>query len=570
MTLTRLTPTRLTLARLLSVIWAALWLPTLGLIGINLVLTEPVMAEGQRPRPFVTRGTQKHRTEKFRLEKNRTEEHRAEEHRTGSQNTKQTAAWLYPLNERVFPERESFGRERLSFQDISRQDIPIYAISTNSFRLSQPSVNGVSRSQAEPPRPRPDGVLQNGASPIRNDQGNASQRNSQGAGQGANPIANQRGNRISHRLPIAPLASTLEVRAQSESFQTLEIFDTEVEKESFTVSLRRPFNRTRQSEFFLSLGFAYRNESLLAPPISAGSLPPFPLPPSPLVASPPAPLNSLPNRPPAPPSSAPRPVGGPPTGPTAGPPTDRTASPAAASGQNTPFTAPTPSSALLETSTPSPAVPPSSAPLNTSPEMSTGVLEFTQGYRQRDRYGQWLARSQFNLGTELADSPAPMNADAQFFSWLGRLERTQSIGNDHQLTLQLESQLSPNGLLPPYQFKMKDRRFDAFERGARPADISANNGLRLRLEDRMVLLRNQKTSTPIIALTPFIDVGYAWGQSNPQRPNQQFLGRTGLGFSVSPLSGFDIQVDYLTHWGDLRADDDAQNVYVTLGYQTDW
>ncbi|MEL6815238.1 MAG: hypothetical protein AAFP03_10555 [Cyanobacteria bacterium J06598_3] len=478
--------------------WAAFWLP---IIGINLVLTEPVAAKGQRPRLFVIEGSQKHSSENHS-----SENHSSENHRAGSQRTQQTAARLYPLNERVFPERESFGRESHSFPDILSPDIlspDILSpdISTNRFRLSQPSANGVGRAQAEPPRPRPDG-------------------------ESANPVANQRGDRISHRLPITPLASTLDVRAQSESFQTLEIFDTEVEKESFAVSLRRPFNRTRQSEFFLSLGFAYRNESRRTPPIGAGSLPPFLLSPSPLVGSrPAAPLNPPPSRRPAP-----------------------------ASGQNTPFTETTPSN----------------APPNTSSAMSTGVLEFAQGYRQRDRYGQWLARSQFNLGTELASSPAPMNADAQFFSWLGRLERTQSIGNDHQLTLQLESQLSPNGLLPPHQFKMKDRRFEGFSREARPADISANNGLRLRLEDRMVMLRNPTTSTPIIALTPFVDVGYAWGQSNARRPGEQFLGRTGLGLSVSPLSGFDIQIDYLSQWGDLSADDDTQNVYVTLGYQADW
>ncbi|MEN8447276.1 MAG: hypothetical protein ABG776_19940, partial [Cyanobacteria bacterium J06555_13] len=59
-------------------------------------------------------------------------------------------------------------------------------------------------------------------------------------------------------------------------------------------------------------------------------------------------------------------------------------------------------------------------------------------------------------------------------------------------------------------------------------------------------------------------------QNNPQRPSQQFLGRTGLGLAVTPLSGLDIQIDYLTHWGDLNAEDDAQTVYVTFGYQADW
>ena len=472
----------MTLTRLLSIFWATLWLPALEVIGFSLALTKPVLAEVQTQTRF--------------------EKHRSDRHRS-----KQSANQLQPLDEKVFPDTEYF------YDDISICDISI-----DSLRLIQPAASGLGHAHNEPPHPRlPIGNGSPGASLNGHRQDQGSPRGPQGN----SPKDNQRGDRISHRLPMDALDAMLEVRAQSESFQTLQIFDTQEEKESFTFALRRPFNRTRQSEFFWSLGFAYRNESPPAPPASPERQPPATL------------ATKLP---------PPRPA------------LTRLASDAisqAATGrQNPPLTGPPPSS--------------------TSQEMSTGVLAFAQGYRQRDRYGQWLARSQFNLGTELADSPTLMNADAQFFSWTGRLERTQSLSADNQLTLQLESQLSPNNLLPPHQFKVKNQGLENFAREARPANISGNNGIRLRLEDRMTLLRNSDTSASVITVVPFFDLGYTWGQGNPQKSNQQLLGRIGLGLSVQPWPGLDIQVDYLTHWGDVSTSDNDQDVYVTFGYQTDW
>ncbi|MEL6815617.1 MAG: hypothetical protein AAFP03_12475 [Cyanobacteria bacterium J06598_3] len=479
------------LTRLLSIFWATLWLPALGVIGFSLALTKPVLAEVQTQTRF--------------------EKHRSDRHRS-----KQNANQLQPLDEKIFPDTEN------SIGDISIDDISIGDISMDSLRLIQPAASGLGHAQNEPPHPRP---------PIGNGSPGASltgHRQDQGSSMG---------DRISHRQPIDARGDMLEIRAQSESFQTLQIFDTQEEKESFTLALRRPFNRTRQSEFFWSLGFAYRNESPPPPPSqTAFSQPPLSQAPSrqPPPGEPPATLNSR-TRLPVPPRAANN--------------LEPDSSDLAANRQNPPVTGSSPSSAL---------------------KMSTGVLEFAQGYRQQDRYGQWLVRSQFNLGTELTDSPTLMNADAQFFSWTGRLERTQSLNADNQLTLQLESQLSPNNLLPPHQFKVKNRGFENFAREARPANISGNNGIRLRLEDRMTLLRNSNTSASVITVVPFFDLGYTWGQSNPQKFNQQFSGRIGLGLSVQPLPGFDIQADYLTHWGDVSTSDNDQDVYVTFGYQTDW
>ena len=209
-------------------------------------------------------------------------------------------------------------------------------------------------------------------------------------------------------------------------------------------------------------------------------------------------------------------------------------------------------------------------PVRGPSDVRTGVLVFSQDYRQRDRSGSWVMRSQFNLGTDLANTSAQQSADSQFVSWLTRLERTQVLNEDNRLSLQLATQLSPHNLLPPHQFKMRQRGFEQFDREGKPTDISGDNGMRFRLENQMTLSQASNTDTPLLTLIPFIDSGYAWGQGNPVRPQQQFLGRTGLGLLVQPLLGFDIELNYLMNWGDLRTGSSTHNVYVTFGYQTLW
>ena len=360
--------------------------------------------------------------------------------------------------------------------------------------------------------------------------------------------AQQDSDRIRHTLPIESINARLEVNAQSETLRTLQIHDSDKEKDAFGLSLRHVVSRTPASEFSLSLGFSYLDESLLPPPAASRQ------PPSTNLLAPAASEASARLGPPRENSS-----GGPPQPPHTQSPNNRPSDPQADS------------------------LPPSrsSRPLPPSPSdagvIQTGIVHFSQNYRQRDQSGQWLVRSQFNLGTELASSPAHMNTDTQFFSWTSRIERTQRLNENNQLTLQLDTQLSPNNLLPPHQFKTKDRQFNDFERAGRPSQIAGNSGIRLRLEDRIALLQSRSHAThrgrstePIVALIPFVDLGYTWGQSNPAIRDQRFFGRAGLGLSMQPIPGLNVQIDYLTYWGDLPANGNEQDLYMTLEYQERW
>ena len=358
--------------------------------------------------------------------------------------------------------------------------------------------------------------------------------------------------RINARVPMEALDSTLEIRGRSESPQVPSIFIVEDRKESFELSMRHVVSRSPQSEFSLSFGFVHRDESL-------PNRPPGP-PPAGSNGEIPPPLSNREQPSPSPlsPSADSAPPRRPPNGRPLPPPPSPSANPAAT---------PTEVAAISPSSNRPPARPAVPA---SNYGIRTGTLLFSQNYRQGDSSGRWLMRSQFNLGTELASAPPQQNSSSQFMSWTGFLERTQVLNDSNNLMLRLETQLSPSNLLGPHQFKMKTRGFEQFERESRPSEISGNNGIRLRFEDRMILTHHSRTQAPLLTLIPFVDLGYAWGQGDPNRSAQQFLGRTGLGLSVQPLTGLDIGLDYFFNWGDLRADADTQSVYAVVGYETQW
>jgi len=214
--------------------------------------------------------------------------------------------------------------------------------------------------------------------------------------------------------------------------------------------------------------------------------------------------------------------------------------------------------------------PPAPQPNSANSNIRTGTLSFSQNYRRRDPSGQWLVRSRFDLGTELASPPPQQNTDSESISWTGFLERTQALNNNNNLILRLATQLTPSHLSGPHQFKMKTRGFEQFEREARPAEISGDSGVHFHLENQMILAHHQETQRPLLTLVPFMGLGYAWGQGDPNRQSQQFLGQTGIGLSVEPVAGFDIGLNYLANWGDLRPNADTHNVYAMLGYRVRW
>ena len=174
----------------------------------------------------------------------------------------------------------------------------------------------------------------------------------------------------------------------------------------------------------------------------------------------------------------------------------------------------------------------------------TRVLKFGQDYVSHDPQGAWALRSQFNLGLGILSatengSPIP---DGRFFSWQGQAQRVQRLGNSNLLIAQLDSQLTPDSLLPSQQFVIGGGQS---LRGYRQNARSGDNGFRFSVEDRITLARDE-AGLPTYQLAPFFDMGTVWNQSdNPNPlPSQKFLASIGLGLLWQPLPRFNVRLDY--------------------------
>ncbi|MEL7141774.1 MAG: ShlB/FhaC/HecB family hemolysin secretion/activation protein [Cyanobacteria bacterium J06554_3] len=197
----------------------------------------------------------------------------------------------------------------------------------------------------------------------------------------------------------------------------------------------------------------------------------------------------------------------------------------------------------------------------------TSVFQFGQEYLKRDRTGAWGVRSQFNLGTGLFNATnRPGNqADGQFFSWLGQVQRAQVINRDNLLLMQGSVQLSADSLLGADQFIVGGpSSVRGYSQNARFGD----NGIRASIEDRITLDRNDN-GAPFLQIAPFVDTAAVWN-NGANTSNQNFLLGTGIGLIVNPIEDLQARFDVgiplveLTEAGDSRQD---IFMYLTMDYR---
>jgi hemolysin activation/secretion protein len=155
-----------------------------------------------------------------------------------------------------------------------------------------------------------------------------------------------------------------------------------------------------------------------------------------------------------------------------------------------------------------------------------------------------------------------------FLSWLGQIQRVQSLGTDSLLIGALDLQLSADPLLSSQQFTIGGgQSLRGFRQNARTGD----NGLRFSLENRFVALRNEKNAA-LLQVIPFLDAGAIWNHANNPNtlPRQNFLAGGGIGLLFTPLEKLIIRLDYAIPFVNLS--DRGTNLqesafYFSLSYQ---
>ena len=198
----------------------------------------------------------------------------------------------------------------------------------------------------------------------------------------------------------------------------------------------------------------------------------------------------------------------------------------------------------------------------------TSIFKFGQDYTLRDLFGAWSLRSQFSLGTGLFGSTNVTTPSGSFLSWLGQIQRVQSLGTDSLLIGALDLQLSADPLLSSQQFTIGGgQSIRGFRQNARSGD----NGIRFSLENRFVALRNEQNAA-LLQVIPFLDAGAIWNHPNNPNilPSQNFLAGGGLGLLFTPLDRLNLRLDYAIPFVNLS--DRGTNLqesafYFSLGYQ---
>ncbi|WP_190303549.1 ShlB/FhaC/HecB family hemolysin secretion/activation protein [Pseudanabaena sp. UWO311] len=198
----------------------------------------------------------------------------------------------------------------------------------------------------------------------------------------------------------------------------------------------------------------------------------------------------------------------------------------------------------------------------------TSIFKFGQDYTSRDTEGVWSLRSQFSLGTGLFGATYVTSPSAAFLSWLGQIQRVQVLGTDTILIGSLDTQLSADPLLPSQQFVIGGgQSLRGFRQNARSGD----NGIRLSLESRFVVARNEDGRT-VLQLAPFVDLGTVWNNSRNLNllPSQNFLAGGGLGILYEPVKRLNLRLDYtlpFVNLSDRGSNLQESSLYFSIGYQ---
>ena len=191
----------------------------------------------------------------------------------------------------------------------------------------------------------------------------------------------------------------------------------------------------------------------------------------------------------------------------------------------------------------------------------TSTLRLSQEYIRRGTAGAWALRSQFNVGTGIFD--ATDNAsndipDSMFFSWLGQVQRVQVLGENNFLIVLVDFQLSPDPLLPSEQFTIGGGQS---VRGYRQNILGGDNGVRLSIEDRITLVRNDAGEAKL-QLAPFLDFGAVFNAAdNPNDLAQDNTVLVGLGAGIlwEPIDALTVRLDYGVPLVDVDESDNVQD-----------
>ncbi len=170
-------------------------------------------------------------------------------------------------------------------------------------------------------------------------------------------------------------------------------------------------------------------------------------------------------------------------------------------------------------------------------ETNLAVLRFFQEWVTREATQVLALRSQFSFGLDLFGATInDLGVDGRFFAWQGQFQWVKQLPNGWLLLTRVDTQLTPDALLPLEQFSLGG--IDTV-RGYRQNQLLTDNGFLASVEVRIPL-----TADPsILQLSPFLAVGTGWNNLLPN-PDPSTLVGIGMGLRWAIAPTLILQLDY--------------------------
>ncbi|WGV24220.1 ShlB/FhaC/HecB family hemolysin secretion/activation protein [Halotia branconii] len=166
-----------------------------------------------------------------------------------------------------------------------------------------------------------------------------------------------------------------------------------------------------------------------------------------------------------------------------------------------------------------------------------------QDWTQRSDKQVIAARSQFSLGINAFDATVNNNApDSEFISWRGQAQWVRLLAPETLLLVRGDIQIADRALLPSEQIGIGGQ---STVRGYRQDFLLADNGFLASAELRYPVLRVPQING-LLSLTPFVDFGTAWNNSQAGRTplNNDTIASTGLGLLWQQSDRFTARLDW--------------------------
>lgn len=178
-------------------------------------------------------------------------------------------------------------------------------------------------------------------------------------------------------------------------------------------------------------------------------------------------------------------------------------------------------------------------------------ISAVQEYSRRAVDSAFLVRSRLSVGIDAFDATVGGEPDAQYIAWVGQAGWLQTIGDDMQLLITGDIQLTGDQLVPLSQFSLGGSRSI---RGYRQDALISDSGASLVAELSIPVVNPSDSQQ--INIIPFAGAGIGWNNSAERAIDDNFIAAIGIGAQYE-WNNFITRANYAVPFTKVGTDGDS-------------